>query len=91
MAIQFDGELEHRIRQAATRRGKDATATLSLLLAADEGLHWQRVARKHEHNSVLRRQFEGAMRDPLSVQDMDEAMRDFEHMDSETARMIDHD
>ena len=83
MAIQFDGELEQRIRQAAARRGTDVAATLAQLLAADEGLHAQTVKRKRERDEALRREFEAAMQDPLFIQDMEEAMRDFEHVDEE--------
>jgi hypothetical protein len=91
MAIQFDGELEQRIRQAAARRGRDVESTLMSLLAADEDALQRRATLKRERDEALRREFEGAMQDPLFIQDNEEVMRDFQYADAETARMIDDD
>jgi hypothetical protein len=44
--------------------------------------------RQQEREDMLRREFEDAMCDPLFLQDVEGTMRDFEHIDIETARML---
>ena len=43
---------------------------------------------KRRRQAEFEREMEAAARDPLFMRDLEEAMHDFRHVDSETARMI---
>ncbi len=91
MTITLEPELEQKIEAVAKSTGQDVNGFVSFLLR--RGLEEQESAAtdKQAHEERLRREFEEAMSDPMFVQDMEETMEAYKHIDAETARMLDEE
>ncbi len=89
MTITLEPELEQKVQAAAKRAGQDVNGYVSVLLMRQLAAQETSVADKQARDERLRREFEEAMSDPLFVQDMNETMEAYKHIDAETARMMD--